>query len=53
MRVLISNDGMHAHYFQRMAWVNALQTCGVPVAFWDCKNVSAFDVFDSFEPTVL
>jgi hypothetical protein len=52
MRVLISNDGMHAHYFQRMAWVNALQTCGVPVAFWDCKNVSAFDVFDSFEPTV-
>jgi hypothetical protein len=52
MRVLISNDGTHAHYFQRMAWANAFQTCGVPVAFWDCKKVPAFDVFDSFEPTV-
>jgi hypothetical protein len=52
MRVLIANDGPHAHYFQRMAWANALQTCGIPTAFWDCKNVPAFDVFDSFEPTV-
>jgi len=52
MRILIANDGLHAHYYQRMAWGNALQNCGVPTAFWDCKVVSAFDVFDSFEPTV-
>jgi glycosyltransferase involved in cell wall biosynthesis len=50
MRVLISNDGTHAHYYQRMAWANAFHACGIQTAFWDCKNVPAFDVFDSFEP---
>ena len=52
MRVLIANDGLHAHYYQRMAWANALQNCGIATAFWDCKTVPAFDVFDSFEPTI-
>ncbi len=50
MKVLISNDGTHAHYYQRMAWANAFQACGIQTAFWDCKNVPAFDVFDNFEP---
>ena len=26
MKVLISNDGTHAHYFQRLAWANAFET---------------------------
>jgi len=50
MKVLISNDGRHAHYYQRMAWSNAFQACGFKVGFWDIKNSSAFDVFDKFEP---
>ena len=50
MKILISNDGTHAHYYQRMAWANAFQACGIQTAFWNCKDVPAFDVFDSFEP---
>jgi|TARA_Y100001947_G_scaffold155412_1_gene161394 hypothetical protein len=52
MKVLISNDGTHAHYYQRMAWANALQSSGIQTALWNCKTVPAFDVFDSFEPDI-
>lgn len=52
MKVLISSDGMHAHYFQRVAWLNAFRQTGVQAELWDCKNVSAFDAFDSFEPDI-
>ena len=52
MKVLISSDGTHAHYYQRLAWANALQTSGIQTALWNCKNVPAFDVFDSFEPDI-
>ena len=52
MKVLISSDGIHAHYFQRISWFNAFRACGIEAAIWDCKNVSAFDAFDSFEPDV-
>ena len=52
MKVLISNDGTHAHYYQRMAWANALQSFGIKTAFWNCKTVPAFDVFDNFEPDI-
>jgi len=52
MKVLISNDGRHAHYYQRMAWANAFQACGFDVAFWDVGNIPAFDVFDKFEPDI-
>lgn len=52
MKVLISSDGIHAHYFQRMAWLNAFRACGINAQLWDCKNVSAFDAFDSFEPDI-
>jgi len=50
MKILISSDGMHAHYFQRMAWARAFAECGIEVYFWDSKNIPAFDAFDSFEP---
>ena len=53
MKILISNDGYHAHYYQRQSWVNAFAKMhGVTVALWDCKSVSAFDAFDSFEPDI-
>jgi len=52
MKVMISSDGKHAHFFQRLAWVNAFNSCGIETQLWDCKNVSAFDAFDSFEPDV-
>ena len=49
---MISNDGKHAHYFQRMAWANSFAAIGHQVMFWDCKTVSAFDAFDQFEPDI-
>jgi len=52
MKILIASDGMHAHYFQRMAWARAFTECGIEVYFWDCKKIAAFDAFDSFEPDV-
>ena len=52
MKILISNDGTHAHFFQRMSWLNAFKSCGFTVGMWDCKNVPAFDVFDKFEPDI-
>jgi hypothetical protein len=52
MKVLISNDGTHAHYYQRMAWSNAMQACGIKVGFWNINNSPAFDVFDKFEPDI-
>ena len=50
MKILISSDGTHAHYYQRVAWVNAFQSFGIETALWDSKNTSAFDAFDAFEP---
>jgi spore maturation protein CgeB len=52
MKILISSDGMHAHYYQRLAWLKAFRSCGFEASFWDCKNTSAFDAFDRFEPDV-
>jgi len=52
MKILISSDGKHAHYFQRMAWANAFSSIGFNVMLWDCKTVPAFDIFDTFEPDI-
>lgn len=52
MKILISSDGIHAHYYQRASWLNAFKACGFTVGMWDCKNISAFDVFDEFEPDI-
>lgn len=52
MRVMICSDGKHAHFFQRSSWVNAFNACGIEATLWDCKTVSAFDAFDSFEPDI-
>jgi len=53
MKILISSDGYHAHYYQRQSWANAFSKIhGVSVALWDCNSVPAFDAFDSFEPDI-
>ena len=52
MKILISSDGTHAHLYQRQAWAEAFNACGIQAALWDCKNVNAFDAFDSFEPDI-
>ena len=52
MKILISSDGQHAHYYQRMAWAAAFLQSELQVYVWDCKNVTAFDVFDSIEPDI-
>lgn len=50
MKILIANDGKHAHYYQRIAWANAFKACGFDVGFWEINEHSAYDVFDTFDP---
>ena len=52
MKILISSDGTHAHFYQRVAWANAFNSCGMQAMLWDCKNSPAFDAFDTFEPDI-
>ena len=52
MKILISSDGVHAHYYQRIAWLKAFIMSGMEALFWDCKTIPAFDAFDRFEPDV-
>lgn len=52
MKILICSDGKHAHYFQRLSWVNAFNAAGCTAMLWDCKSVTAFDAFDKFEPDI-
>jgi hypothetical protein len=52
VKILIQNDGLHAHYYQRVALGNGLQSLGHDVAMWDTSKSgsSAFDIFHSYEP---
>ena len=52
MKILICSDGQHAHYFQRLSWVNAFNAAGCNAMLWDRESVTAFDVFDKFEPDI-
>lgn len=52
MRILIANDGMGAHYFERMGWYNAFRNSGIEVHMYECKRVPAFDIFDRVEPDI-
>jgi hypothetical protein len=53
MKILIANDGMHAHFHERLAWTNALNSVeGVTCAMYNVKNSVAFDIFDTFEPDI-
>tara|TARA_R100001163_G_scaffold42263_1_gene31959 strand:- start:1061 stop:2107 length:1047 start_codon:yes stop_codon:yes gene_type:complete len=52
MKILISSDGRHAHYYQRTALARAFRAAGHEASLWDCHNMSAFDAFDTFEPDI-
>ncbi len=52
MKVLIASDGVHAHFFERAAWANAFNACGIQSILWDCKKIPAFDIFDTYEPDI-
>ena len=52
MKVLIASDGIHAHFFERSAWANAFNACGINAILWDCKKIPAFDIFDTYEPDI-
>lgn len=52
MKILICSDGKHAHYFQRLSWVNAFNAVGCTAMMWDYKSTTAFDAFDKFEPDI-
>lgn len=52
MKILISSDGTHAHFYERMSWARAFNKCGHDVLVWDCKSYSAYDAFDKFEPDI-
>lgn len=53
MKILIANDGLHAHYHERLAWTNAFNsTPGIECAMYDVNSSKAFDIFDMFEPDI-
>lgn len=52
MRILIANDGMNAHFFERMSWCNAFKIAGYECVVYNCKTMKAFDVFDRFKPDI-
>ena len=35
MKIMISNDGPHAHYYIRLGWAKVFQAIGHEVAIWD------------------
>lgn len=53
MKILISNDGMHAHYYERLSWTNAFNSTGLfQAGMYDARHMKDFDIFDSFEPDI-
>ncbi len=52
MKVMISSDGPHAHYYIRLGWAKVFQAIGHEVILWDTNTKSAYDEFDEFEPDI-
>jgi len=52
MKILICNDGRHAHFFQRVSWANAFKKAGHDVFFWEKQKIPAFDAFDLADPDI-
>jgi len=52
MKIMISSDGPHAHYYIRMGWLKVFQIMGHQVKLWDIHSQNAFDAFDEFEPDI-
>lgn len=53
LNVLIANDGYHAHYFERLAWLHAFNNIpGITAYMYNCKSEKAFDVFIKYNPDI-
>tara|TARA_R110002110_G_scaffold37253_6_gene123263 strand:- start:3409 stop:4455 length:1047 start_codon:yes stop_codon:yes gene_type:complete len=52
MKILISSDGPHAHYYIRMSWLKVFSAMGHQVMLWHKDEKPAFDIFDEFEPDI-
>lgn len=52
MKILISNEGFTAHYYERLGLARALNSAGHDVAIWDCVNKPAIDIFEEYEPDI-
>ena len=53
LKILVANDGYHAHYFERSAWIKAFNNIpGIEATMYECKNVPAFDIFNKVEPDI-
>jgi hypothetical protein len=50
MKILISSDGPHAHWYIRLGYAKAFLKAGHQVAMWDIGSKPAHDVFNEFEP---
>jgi hypothetical protein len=50
MKVLIANDGKHAHYYIRKAIGSVLAFMGHDVRLWEIGQKPTFDAFDEMEP---
>lgn len=50
MKILISNDGPHAHFYIRTGFGRALTYAGHQVVMWEIDKKPAFDAFDELEP---
>jgi len=52
LKILIANDGYHAHYFERMSWLNAFNSINfIEAQIYDTKT-PAFRIFDEFQPDI-
>jgi hypothetical protein len=52
MKIMISSDGPHAHYYIRLGWAKVFETLGHTVNMWNIHSKNPFDAFDEFEPDV-
>ena len=52
MKIMISSDGPHAHFYIRVGWIRVFQSLGHDAILWDIGTKSSFDAFDEFEPDI-
>lgn len=52
MKILIQNDGRHAHYYIRLGLARAFEACGHQAFIWDIDQIPAVEIFDNFEPDI-
>lgn len=53
LKILIAHDGYHAHYFERVGWINAFASSNfIEVASCNVKKDAMIRIFDAFEPDI-